>query len=65
VPIETVSAGEAMPAEGTAMEVVMAAEGVAPEVESIEVSAEVPKSRRTPRLRPTPTKEGKKSKKDK
>lgn len=52
VPIETVSVGEAMEIEGTALEIA-----------SVEVPAEVPKSLRSPRLRPTLIKEGPKMKK--
>jgi len=64
MPAKTVSAGEEMEIEGTSPEVVMAAKGASPEVETIKVLKEVRKSLRTPRPRPTPTKEGPKSKKD-
>jgi len=43
----------------------MAYEGAAPEVVSVEMPAEVPKSQKSARLRPMPTREGRKTKKDK
>jgi len=60
---ETMSDGEAMTVEGDAPEVVMVVEEVAPNIASVKVLAEVPKSLRLPRLRPMPTKEGSKMKK--
>lgn len=63
VPIETAIIGDEMAAEGTAPEIAMAAEGAAPKVLNIEVLTEVPKSLRSPRSRPTLTKEGPKTKK--
>lgn len=65
VPTKTVNAGEVMTTEGAAPEVAMETKGVSPEIASFEVPVEVPKSLRSPRLRPTLTKEGPKMKKDK
>lgn len=56
---------EAMTVEGTTPKVAMAAKGVAPEVVSVEVLAEVHKSLRLAKMRPTSTKEGPKTKRDK
>lgn len=53
------------PMETASVEEEMAAEGAAPKVVSVEVPREVPKSSRSPRLRPTPTKDAPKPKKDK
>ena len=53
-PMETASAGGSM-----------ASEGVSPEFISVEVLTKVPKLLRSPRPRPTTTKEGPKTKKDK
>jgi len=53
-PVETTSAGGSM-----------ASKGADPKVVSVKVPAEVPKSPRSPRPRPTPLKEGPKTKKDK
>lgn len=53
-PVETTSAGESM-----------AFEGDAPEVRSVEVPVDVPKSLRSPRPRPTSTRDGSNTKKDK
>jgi len=44
---------------------VMATEGATLEVTSVEIPAEVPKLLRSPKPRPTPPKEGPKTKKDK
>ena len=46
VPAKTVSAREAIAAEGATPEVAMAAEGAVPKVSSVEVPAKVPKSLR-------------------
>ena len=54
-----------MTVEGTAPEVAMVTEGAALEVANVEVPKKVPKSLRSPRLRPTLTKEGPKTKRDK
>lgn len=54
VPMETTSTGG-----------LMEFEGASPEITSVEVSAEVPKLQRSPRLSPMPPKEGHKTKKDK
>jgi len=62
---ETVNVGEAMIAEGDVQEVAMTTKGVAPEVATAEVQAEVPKSPRLPKSSPTLTKEGMKNKKGK
>jgi len=54
---------EVVTAEGVVLEVVSEAEGAALEV--VEVLAKVPKSPRTPRPKPTPTKESVKDNKGK
>ena len=51
------------PAKTTGTGGFVTSKGAAPEVASVEVLAEVPKSPRSPRLRPTSTTEGPKTKK--
>jgi len=60
---ETVSAREAMATEGATSEVAMVTEEVAPKIASFKPSTKVPKSSRSLRPTPTPTKEGLKTKK--
>jgi len=61
-PVEVMDA-KAVTTEGAELEVVMEAEEASPEVS--EVLADVPKPPRTPRPKPTPTKESMKDKKGK
>jgi len=62
-PAKTVNVGEAVTAKGVVPKVVMAVEGAALEVTSVEVPAKVPKFPMLPRPRPTLNKEGLENKK--